>query len=149
REEPHAKTREDLVVLLDQGVRTWGDVRLVLAAALFALGRMAGQRKLPFFAAATSDGGELHDPLELGAEELGELVETSDLTPNPGLALERVLEAPAEAARDVVLLTHPRTLLDPDVAAAARRVADRTRLFALTVDDQGQVQLSEVRHGTP
>ncbi len=30
REEPHSRTREELVVLLDQGVRTWGIVRLVL-----------------------------------------------------------------------------------------------------------------------
>ena len=33
REEPPAQNRQELVVLLDQGVRTWGDVRLVLAAA--------------------------------------------------------------------------------------------------------------------
>ncbi len=53
REEPHDRTRENLVVLLDQGVRTWGDVRLVLAAAVFALGRLAGARRLPFLVAAT------------------------------------------------------------------------------------------------
>src|SRR5208283_723287 len=33
REEPQVQLREELVLLLDQGVRTWGDVRLVLSAA--------------------------------------------------------------------------------------------------------------------
>src|SRR5262249_56649619 len=47
REEPHAPVRQQLVVLLDQGVRTWGGVRLVLAAAVMALGRQAGRPGAP------------------------------------------------------------------------------------------------------
>jgi hypothetical protein len=35
------------------------------------------------------------------------------------------------------------------VLAAARRVTPGTRLFAVTVDDHGSVELSELRHGTP
>src|SRR5262249_30833439 len=50
---------------------------------------------------------------------------------------------------DLVLLTHPRSLLEPDVASAALRVAARNRLFAVTVDDEGDVQFSELRHGAP
>jgi hypothetical protein len=53
REEPHVRTREELVVLLDQGVRTWGTVRVVLAAAVLALARLAERRRLPFTVAAT------------------------------------------------------------------------------------------------
>jgi hypothetical protein len=149
REDPHVRTREGLVVLLDQGVRTWGVVRLVLTAAVFALGRLAERRGLPFLVASTGGGGELHDPLAGPAEELGALLESSDLTAHPGRALERVLEEETAGGRDVVLLTHPRSLAEEDVAAAARRVRPGTRLFAVAVDGHGAVQHAEMRHGTP
>jgi hypothetical protein len=148
REEPHARVREDLVVLLDQGVRTWGDVRLMLAAAVFALGKLAVRRKLPIRLAATSAEGAVIDPLEANEQAVAELLAASDLSPHPGLALERVLEEPTEAARDVVLLTHPRNLAEADVQAAARRAVAETRLFALAVDDHGKAEFSEVKHGT-
>jgi hypothetical protein len=149
REEPYVQVREELVVLLDQGVRTWGDIRLVLAAAVLALGKLAVRRKLPLLLAATSAGGQLFDPLQEPAETINNLVEASDLTANPGLALECVLEEPATSARDVVLLTHPRSLKEDDVSAAARRVGEGVRLFALAVDGHGSAALSEFRHGTP
>jgi hypothetical protein len=149
REEPHARAREELVVLLDQGVRTWGIVRLVLAAAVLALGRLAQRRRLSFLVAATSGGGAPVSPLEVGEDELAERVGASDLSPQPGLALERVLEACGEGPRDVVLLTHPRNLAEPDVAAAALRAGRHTRLFALAVDGHGDAALSELRHGAP
>src|SRR5262249_4379133 len=149
REEPHAQTRRELVVLLDQGVRTWGDVRLVLSAAVLALGKQAARSSLPFSLATTGAGGEPVDPLELAADELGELVEASDLTPNPGRALERVLEQPAPGVRDVVLLTHPRNLAEADVAAAARGVTGGARLFAVVMDAAGNVDLAELKRGVP
>lgn len=149
REEPHRQTREDLVLLLDQGVRTWGNARLVLSAAVLAFGKGAARRNVPLRLAATSGGGQLVDPLRVDDTTLGELLEASDLSPHPGLALERVLTEKAEAGRDVVLLTHPRSLTEPDVAAAARRLQPGTRLFAVSVDETGAVQLAEVRHGTP
>ncbi len=148
REEPHRQTREDLVLLLDQGVRTWGDVRLVLSAAVLAFGKSAARRNVPLRLAATSGGGMLVDPLQADDAALGELLEASDLSPHPGLALEQVLTERAEAGRDVVLLTHPRNLTEPDVTAAARRLQPGMRLFAVTVDETGAVQLAEVRHGT-
>ena len=92
REEPHAPASEELVVLLDQGVRTWGDVRLVLSAAVLALGKMAVRKKLSFRFAATSARGRVIDPLQEDDETIGEMLEASDLTAEPGLALERVLE---------------------------------------------------------
>jgi hypothetical protein len=149
REEPHARTRQDLVVLLDQGVRTWGDVRLVLAAAVLALGKQADRRGQSFLLAATSREGEIVDPLRVDAETLGQLVDASDLSANPGLALEHVLEEPAEEGRDLVLLTHPRNLREEDVTAAARRVTPGTRLFAVALDGSGAVELSELRRGVP
>jgi hypothetical protein len=149
REEPHARTEHELVVLLDQGMRTWGDVRLVLAAAVLALGRQAVGKRLPFFVAATSGGGEIADPLQIDPEVLGALLEASDLTAHPGLALERVLQQPGRVARDVVLLTHPRALREEDVRAAARRVTSGTRLFALALDGSGRASLEELKHGVP
>lgn len=149
REDPHLHTREDLVVLLDQGMRTWGTVRLVLTAALFALGRLAERRKLPFLVSATSAGGELVDPLQASAAVLHELMEASDLSASPGAALERVLSAPTDSARDIVLLTHPRSLAEPDTIAAARRLPLHFRLFAVAVNDQGEVAFSAIRNGAP
>lgn len=148
REEPHAPTCDRLVVLLDQGVRTWGRVRLALAGCLLALGETARRRKLSLTLAVSSDGGRPLDPLSCEPTELGELVGASDLTPHPGLALERVLEEDA-GPRDVVLLTHPRNLDEPDVHAAARRVTDDVRLFAVAVAPSGEVTLEQMRHGLP
>jgi hypothetical protein len=149
REEPEARTREPLVLLLDQGVRTWGKVRLVLAAATLALCKLAARKKLPLGLAATSSGGRVLDPLREDDRAVRELVEASDLSPNPGLALERVLEEEADSPRDVVLLTHPRSLIEADVAAAARRAMRGTRLFAVAADETGGVEFCEVRHGVP
>jgi hypothetical protein len=149
REEPHSHTRHELVVLLDQGVRTWGDVRLVLGAAVLALGRQAEKGRLPFRVATTSGEGELLDPVAADDETLGRSVEASDLSANPGLALERVLEQPKDGSRDVVLLTHPRNLQEDDVRAAALGADRETRLLALALDGHGQAGLSELRHGVP
>ncbi len=149
REEPHAQTREELVVLLDQGVRTWGVVRLVLTAAVFALGKMADRRKLPFLVASTSTGGAPCDPVTSADDALAAALGASDLSANPGRALERILEEPAATTRDVVLLTHPRNLTEGDVAAAAKRAGDPTRLFALGVTERGDVEFSQIKHGVP
>ncbi len=149
REEPPAQNRQEMVVLIDQGVRTWGDVRLVLAAAALALGRQAAGRGLRFALAGTSNAGRSLDPLVADETALGALIEGSDLSPHPGAALEAVLERPAEGLRDVVLLTHPRSLREADVSAAARRAGVRDRLFAVTLDEGGAATVTEIRHGTP
>ena len=149
REEPQAPAREELIVLLDQGVRTWGPVRLLLAATLFALGKASAGRKLTFRVAATSSGGVPCDPLTENKDVLAQMLEASDLTAAPGLALERVLEQPATGPRDVVLLTQPRNLAEPAVASAARRAQPPTRLFAVGADAHGEVEFSEIRQGVP
>jgi hypothetical protein len=149
REEPQAPVREELIVLLDLGVRTWGPVRLLLAATLFALGKSAAGRKVAFRIATTGVRGTPHDPLTEDREALAGMLEASDLSANPGLALERVLEEPAACLRDVVLLTQPRNLAEFDVTAAARRALPPTRLFAVAADEHGAVEVSEVKHGVP
>jgi hypothetical protein len=60
-----------------------------------------------------------------------------------------LLEAPAEVGRDVVLLTHGRSVTHEDVLAASRRAQKGVRVFAVGVADGGEVALSELRHGAP
>ena len=109
---------------------------------------MAEKRQRPYRLAFTSNQGIPVDPLEISAEELTSLVQTSDLTANPALALERTLEDETTAEGDVILLTHPFSLAEPDVGNAARRVRPGSRLFGLGIDDQGRAMLSEFRGGT-
>jgi hypothetical protein len=153
REEPRHKATEELILLLDQGVRTWGDVRLVLSSALLALARQAERRRIAVMLAVTSNGGEPIDPAEIEPRALISLLEASDLSPHPGQALQTVLEVPALRRRDVVLLTHPRSLGQPEVAAAARscsgNAGNDTRLFSVSVDSGGQLELAELRGGLP
>jgi hypothetical protein len=149
REEPQTPVRRQLIVILDQGVRTWGNVRLALSAAVIAFGKQAVLRKLDFLLAATSTKGTLADPMEMGERAFGEIVEASDLGANPAETLARVLSLDSDAPRDVVLLTHPRNLREADVVLAAREVAAETRLFAASVDGQGEVALNELRGGAP
>jgi hypothetical protein len=151
REEPHAPATRELLLLIDQGVRTWGDVRLVLAAAALALARQAGRREIALRIAATSNGGQALDALGAGAERLGELLEASDLSPNPAVALGRLLESLTAdpGPRDLILLTHPKNLAEPAVVGAAGRAAEGLRLFAVAVGADGEVALSELRLGAP
>ncbi len=149
REEPHAPVTEELVLLIDQGVRTWGRVRHALAASALALARLAARRKLRLLVGSTGSEGRLFDPLATVEAELGALWESSDLSPNPSLALERVLEAPGGGRRDVVVLSHPRSVAEADFAAAARRGAAGTRVFSVAIDEPGQVQFREWRRGVP
>ncbi len=149
REPPRARFDEEQVLLIDQGVRTWGDVRLILAASALALTRSALKKGTRLTLATTGTEGRTADPQTLGEEELGSLLESSDLSLSPASALERLLEERSDLPRDLVLLTHPLSLTDEDLSAAARRLAARDRLFAISVDDSGHVAFSELRHGTP
>ena len=149
REEPHARSREELVVLLDQGVRTWGDVRLVLSAAVLALGKLAERRGVPLLLAGTSTQGQLLDPVTADEKTLAALLEASDLSPQPGSALDKMLDNLTPTARDVILLSHPRNLRETEVAAAARRIAPGTRLYALAVDGHGESLFAELKNGAP
>jgi hypothetical protein len=151
REEPRQPTTEEIVLLLDQGVRTWGDARLMLAGAAIALFRQAQRRRIAIKLATTSNGGEVIDPVLLEPRALRALVESSDLSAHPGAALLHALGSPALVRRDIVLLTHPRNVGEPAVRDAARALAEDggARLFALSVDSTGQLELAEIRRGLP
>lgn len=148
REEPRAPTARGVTLVLDQGVRTWGDVRLVLASAAIALARQAERRgQSPRFAATSRAGPPLDANAD--AEALADLLAASDLSANPAKALSSALLEEREEPRDVVLLTHPRNLAEPAVAAVARQAGPATRLFAVAVEPAGSVELSELRDGRP
>ena len=153
REEPREPISEELVLLLDQGVRTWGDVRLVLSSAVIALARQAGRRQIAVMLATTGTGGEPVDAASIEPAALARLIEASDLSPNPGEALERLFARTGPGRRDVVILTHPRNLTEADVLTTARAAStdahSGTRLFALSVDVNGQLELAELRQGLP
>jgi hypothetical protein len=149
REEPPAHCRQEVFIILDQGVRTWGDVRLVLTAAALALAQHAGCKALVHYLALTSRSGLLANAFAEPTPDLGAALEASDFSPHPGLALESVLEGPGAVPRDIFLLTHPYCLFEEGVQSAARRLLPRDRLFALTVSAQGDAELAQLRHGSP
>ncbi|HEV3117688.1 MAG TPA: hypothetical protein VGY58_11575, partial [Gemmataceae bacterium] len=147
REEPNQRTKQEMVVVLDQGVRTWGEVRLLLSAAVMALARQADRRRIPFLLRGTSMARGWIDPMQASAEALAEVLEASDLSPHPGYTLEWALEQPCTGARDIVLLTHPRNLLEQDVRAAIKRLTPEARLFTLSVDRGGSAAFDEIKRG--
>ncbi len=151
REEPNRSTTEELVLLLDQGVRTWGKPRLALSAAALALAKHAVRRSQAVLVGGTSSLGRLFDPRLANDEALGLLWEASDLTANPAAALRAVLDEPGAdggvSARDVVLLTHPRSAIMAEVGDAARLAPAGVRVFAVAIDEAGQVGVREYRAG--
>ena len=152
REEPREPTTEEIILLLDQGVRTWGDVRLVLAGAALALARQAERR-------ADRDQAGCHQqrrpwPSIRPSSSRGarrRFWKRATCRRIRARRSARLRDCPSRMRRDIVLLTHPRSLMDPDVAAAARSLAEEggTRLFAISVDSKGKLELAELRRGLP
>jgi hypothetical protein len=150
REEPHTAERPERVIVLDQGVRTWGSVRLALAGAALALLGKDPKRLGRVGLFVTSSPGRI-DITGPDAEAVADVLEASDLTPHPGGALPAAIEDPTaeDGPRDLILLTHPRNLDEPGVTAAARDRRPGDRLFALAVDDHGRAAFSEWTDGGP
>jgi hypothetical protein len=147
REDPHERRQEHLALVVDQGVLTWGPVRLALGAAVLAFARLSARRKLSVSVRFGSSPAERFTPPSGNVERFGEALEASDLSPHPGHVLaEEVLDAKAPE-RDIVLLTHPRVLHEADIRRLANLLAKGSRLFALTVIEEGVVELVHVREG--
>ncbi len=140
REEPHTRQRPERVLVLDQGVRTWGGVRLGLAgAALAMLGKdrkKAGPIRIVNTNEASADGQTTPD---LTAT----LLQASDLTEHPAAAIRTVLAEDATLPREIVLLTHPRAMGERPVSEACNLKGPADRLFYLTVDARGHAELGE------
>src|SRR5262249_37921390 len=120
REEPHATEKPDRVIVLDQGVRTWGSVRLALAAAALVL-LSKDPKRLGRVRLVLTSVPDLVDVQRREPEAVAGLLEASDTTAHPGDALRRALRTDGEPGpRDVILLTHPRNTREPGVLAAAK-----------------------------
>ncbi|CAN5197553.1 hypothetical protein BH11PLA2_BH11PLA2_37460 [soil metagenome] len=144
REEPHTTVKPERVIVLDQGVRTWGSVRLALAGAALSLlkadARRIGDVRVYFTATL--------QPVDLRRIELESLVDlfaASDLTPHPVKAFMNALTEATDPAipRDIILLTHPNNLHIPVLEARERR-RPADRIFALAVRDDGVTTLDEI-----
>ncbi len=145
REEPHRQSAPERWLVLDQGVRTWGPVRLGLTAGVVALLGKDPARFGRLRLSLTSHPTPL-DPAEMSLEALADHLEASDLAPNPGDALTLVLDEPPDppdAPRDVILFTHPRNLAEADVRGAVRLRRANDRVFTVAVADDGRAELGE------
>jgi hypothetical protein len=136
--------------VLDQGVRTWGSVRLALAGAALALLGKDPKRLERVGLFVTSAYGRI-EVTEPDAETVADLLEASDLTPDPGHCLYQALDnvTLGGGPRDVILLTHPWNLVEPQVIAAANTRVPGDRLFSLAVDEHGRTTFSEWTDGGP
>jgi hypothetical protein len=144
REDPHERRKEHLALVVDQGVLTWGPVRLALGAAVLAFGRLAARRGLTFSVRCGSAPAERFMPPAGDPERFGDVLEASDLNPHPGHALAEEVLDPGAPERDIVLLTHPRVLREGEVQRLAKVPAPGCRLFALSVTEDGQVELARL-----
>jgi hypothetical protein len=147
REDPHERRRDQLVLVVDQGVLTWGAVRLALSAAILAFARLAAKRQMQVAVRFSSSPSErfclpIGDP-----KHFGDLLEASDLSTSPVNALDEEFIDANDQERDVVVLTHPRTLRAEEMQRHSTSLADGVRLFALTANEEGRVELAQLRGG--
>ena len=147
KEDPHERSRETLSIVLDQGVRTWGGIRPILAAAVLALAQRGDQRGQPITVRLTSAPGELFQPPNGDPVRFGAALEASDLSPHPAEALEREIADDQSPCRDIVLLTHPAALNEAAIRPLPARLPKNHRLFALAVTEEREAELSELRPG--
>ena len=170
REEPHEAQKPERVLVFDQGVRTWGRVRLALAGAVLSLLKFDARKIGDVRLHATSQ----REPLELRTAKIGALrdvLEASDFTETPEETFRQALEEshstninsppPAVVAarqstisptggevknsppRDVIVLTHPRNVPSLLEAAESRRPGDR--IFPFAVEEDGSAKIGELR----
>src|SRR5262245_44287995 len=147
REDPHERRREHLALVVDQGVLTWGPVRLGLGAAALAFGRGAARRGPTFSVRFGSAPTQRFTPPAGDAQRFGEALEASDLASHPGHALAEEVLDPSAPDRDIILLTHPRVLREPEITRLSKVLARGCRMFALAATEDGQVELAELREG--
>ncbi|MHC4841498.1 MAG: hypothetical protein ACYTDT_11210 [Planctomycetota bacterium] len=128
REEPQNRQADELTIVLDQGVRTWGEPRLALTAAALTLGKQAAKRGMPCNFVFSS--------VDANAEPTESAFENSDLTTTPARALRKAI-ADNNGASDIVLMTHPLNISEAEVVSATKELKPDQRLFAVTVDERG------------
>ena len=149
REEPQSAPKPDRVIALDLGVRTWGTVRLALAAAALVLMKKDAKRT-GAVRLTTTAAPHLVDVLTADVNALVRLLEASDLSEHPGPCLARALqEFERNGPRDLILLTHARALRKAPIMELIRSRSEEDRLFSLAVDERGGAELFEWTDGGP
>ncbi|MFO0805550.1 MAG: hypothetical protein U0791_20805 [Gemmataceae bacterium] len=149
REEPHATRRPERMIVLDQGVRTWGGVRLALASAALVFMRKEAKRvgRVRF---ATTGAPDPVDVQVADVESLAKSLASSDLSAAPAACLTIArTRGDADDPRDVILLTHPRTLQDAGIQTLLSDTAAADRVFALAVAECGEAELVQWKEGGP
>jgi hypothetical protein len=147
REDPHERRLDHLALVVDQGVLTWGPVRLALGAAVLAFGELAAKRERGFSVRCSSSPSERFTPPVGDAKHFGEVLEASDLAPHPAQALAEEVLDQSTAERDIVLLTQPRTLREEEVQRLSKSLPKKCRLFALTATEEGAIEMVRMRDG--
>jgi hypothetical protein len=147
REDPVSLPEADVLIVLDQGIRTWGAARLRLTAAALAVAANAQSHGRRVYLATSNRHRELQELSDLNAVQLEAMLERSDLTAHPSQALSMLAQHTKVQTLDIVLLSHPRNLLERSVMVANQLFHDECRLFALTVDEASSATWGEIKHG--
>ncbi len=144
KEKPHEKAKPERWLVLDQGIRTWGSVRLALCGAALSLLARTLSKGFPCRLQATSRDDLLVAATQSSAE-LVDALEASDFSSSPFPSLAKVIREvdPEGPGREIVLLTHSSTLKDPQMGVLARNLPAGDRLFCLGVDEHGDAELWE------
>jgi hypothetical protein len=136
-----------LILLIDQGIRTWGRARIALAAAVQTFAKWCHRHRLELWIGTTELPDRLVDPQLIPDPELMNLLESSDFTVSVVDLLRHSLAQIQAHDADLIVLTHPLSLTDPAVTTALVALPETSRLFAVTADESGAVALQ--RWGRP
>jgi len=142
KETPHERPRPERVLLVDQGVRTWGRVRWALAGAALTLIRRQGNQGETILLKTTGDK-ETWDLSQAPLPTLVETLEGADHSQSPVPALKDLISQAAKGPREVYLLTHARTLEENELARFLGQTIFPGRLLCLGVEEAGWAVLAE------
>lgn len=137
RESPPRPRSRSRHILIDTGIRLWGVPRLFATAVALGLVAMADAGAVVAVASATADGLEPADLTDRAGliEQLGRLSPAA----HPTAALRRLRRDCADDD-EVVLVTHPAVLGDPEFLAELGVAA----LHVITVDARGALAIHAV-----
>lgn len=141
REESYQTQALRLIILIDQGVRTWGSVRLALTAAVHVFAKWSQHRKLTFLMGTTGRPDRLVNPLEMTDAELIQLLESSDFNTSSDDLIRSTLSSDNAHDAELILLTHRKTIDDLDRSSTTlATLPESSRLFAVTADESGLIE---------
>ncbi|VTR97493.1 hypothetical protein [Tuwongella immobilis] len=147
REESPQSHDETLLVVLDQGVRTWGNVRLGLTAAVAVLLNLGDQRGMRLELVVSSDPEKRYSLDELALAELGDLLEDASLQRLPLAAVQGLFRDAESTHVDLVVLTHPRSLAEMQQSGWMQAIPADVRCFGLLLDETGLLQFGPIPDG--